>query len=413
MKYLKLAVIVVTLLAVASVASASPMPSEPTAKMQPAAPPPQAKQLVIYMQMGGTQGDASTLARTNGAKAAAAAYGVKLVEQYSGWDPQKMIDQFKEAMAANPDGIEIMGHPGEAAFAALVDQAESQGIIVTSGNNPLPNIQAKYQTKGFGYAGADLHAGGFLTGQAMVAAGLKAGDEAVVYDIWHNEGRSKSSQGIVDALEAAGVKVDKLDASDAVDKDASLAIPILTAYIAAHPNLKAIGTQHGNITANLPKVLQAAGKKLDVLATPDGTRDRFKSFHHGAELVRPQGLVAVAECLVRVRMDLDQEAVGAAGDARQRQALHPVARPRGVRGVDDDRQSEPLPRDRHGRDLPAGVPGALAHRGRRGAVRRRPRAGATPAVSLSAGQSTISNRASSRSDGRDDGPTSTPPLAHR
>jgi simple sugar transport system substrate-binding protein len=46
-----------------------------------------------------------------------------------------------------------------------------------------------------------------------------------------------------------------------VDKDASLAIPVLTAYIAAHPNLKAIGTQHGNITANLPKVLEAAGKK--------------------------------------------------------------------------------------------------------------------------------------------------------
>jgi simple sugar transport system substrate-binding protein len=40
-----------------------------------------------------------------------------------------------------------------------------------------------------------------------------------------------------------------------------LAIPILTAYIAAHPDLKAIGTQHGNITAILPKVLQAAGKK--------------------------------------------------------------------------------------------------------------------------------------------------------
>ena len=70
-----------------------------------------------------------------------------------------------------------------------------------------------------------------------------------------------SSQGIVDALEAAGLTVDKLDASDAVDKDASLAIPILTAYIAAHPDLKAIGTQHGNITAVLPKVLEAAGKK--------------------------------------------------------------------------------------------------------------------------------------------------------
>jgi simple sugar transport system substrate-binding protein len=220
-----------------------------------------APQLVIYMQMGGTQGDSSTLARTNGARAAAVAFNIKLVEQYSGWDPQKMIDQFKEAVAAKPDGIVIMGHPGEDAFSALVDDAESQGIIVTSGNNPLPNIAAKYQTKGFGYAGANLHDGGFLTGTAMIAAGLKSGDEAVVYDIWHQEGRSVSAQGIVDALEAAGIKVDKLDASDAVDKDASLAIPILTAYIEAHPNLKAIGTQHGNITAVLPKVLQAAGKK--------------------------------------------------------------------------------------------------------------------------------------------------------
>jgi simple sugar transport system substrate-binding protein len=213
------------------------------------------------MQMGGTQGDASTLARTNGAKAAAAAYGVKLVEQYSGWDPQKMIDQFKEAVAAKPDGIEIMGHPGEAAFASLVDDAEKQGIIVTSGNNPLPNIEAKYQSKGFGYAGADLHSGGYLTGLAMVAAGLKAGDEALVYDIWHQEGRSKSPQGIFDALTAAGLKVDKLDVTNEIDKDPSLAIPVLTAYIAAHPNLKAIGTQHGNITSTLPKVLQAAGKK--------------------------------------------------------------------------------------------------------------------------------------------------------
>ena len=219
------------------------------------------KQIVVYMQMGGTAGDASTLARTNGARAAAVTNGVKLIEQYSKWDPQTMIDQFKQAMAAKPDGIVIMGHPGEAAFAALVDQAEAQGIIVTSGNNPLPNIEAKYQDKGFGYAGADLYDGGYLTGQTMVKAGLKAGDEALVYDIWHQEGRSRSCQGVYDALVKAGLKVEKLDVSTEVDSDASLAIPILTAYLERHPNLKAIGTQHGNITANLPKVLQAAGKK--------------------------------------------------------------------------------------------------------------------------------------------------------
>jgi simple sugar transport system substrate-binding protein len=216
------------------------------------------EQLVVYMQMGGQQGDPSTLARTNGAKAAAEALGIKLIEQYSGWDSQLMIDQFKEAIAANPDGIVIMGHPGEDAMASLVDQAEGMGIVVTSGNNPLPNIEAKYQTAGFGYAGADLYDGGYLTGTAMVAAGLKAGDEALVYDIWHQEGRSVSSQGVYDALVDAGLTVEKLDVTDDVDKDASLAIPVLTAYIAAHPNLKAIGTQHGNITSTLPKVLEAA-----------------------------------------------------------------------------------------------------------------------------------------------------------
>ncbi len=186
---------------------------------------------------------------------------VKLIEQYSKWDQQTMIDQFKQALAAKPDGIAIMGHPGEPAFAALVDQAVAQGIIVTSGNNPLPTLEAKYQTKGFGYAGADLYQGGVVTAQAMLSAGLKAGDKALVYDIWHEEGRSRSCQGVYDALTKAGLEVEKLDVSQAVNSDTSLAIPILTAYLQAHPDLKAIGTQHGSITAVLPKVLQAAGKK--------------------------------------------------------------------------------------------------------------------------------------------------------
>ena len=167
-----LAIVMVASFVLAACGAPAPAPAAAPAAAQPAG-----KQLVVYMQMGGTAGDASTLARTNGARAAAAALNVKLVEQYSGWDPQKMIDQFKEAVAAKPDGIEIMGHPGGDAFAALVDDAESQGIIVTSGNNPgdaaFKAIMQKYQPKGFGYAGADLHEGGFLTGTAMIAAGLE------------------------------------------------------------------------------------------------------------------------------------------------------------------------------------------------------------------------------------------------
>ncbi len=95
----------------------------------------------------------------------------------------------------------------------------------------------------------------------MLAAGLKSGDEALVYDIWHEELRSRSPQGIYDALTEAGVKVDKLDVSQEVNSDVSLAGPILTAYLEAHPNLKGIGTQHGNVTAALVNVLKEAGYK--------------------------------------------------------------------------------------------------------------------------------------------------------
>ena len=247
MKRLISLIIVVTVVAVALAVVAPPRSNA------------QDDQLVIYMQMGGTQGDGGTLARTNGAIAAAEALGIELYEQYASWDQQTMINQFNEALAAEPDGIAIMGHPGEDAFTALVDEAISRGIIITSGNNSLPNLEAKYQAQGFGYAGADLYQGGYLTGQAMVAAGLQAGDTALVYDIWHEELRSRSPQGIKDALEEAGVIVDTLDVSQEVNSDVSLATPILTAYLEAHPDLKAIGTQHGNITAALVNVLKANG----------------------------------------------------------------------------------------------------------------------------------------------------------
>lgn len=218
-------------------------------------------EITVYMQMGGTEGDPSTLARTNGAKAAAKALGIKLIEQYSGWQPEKMINQFKEALAAKPHGIVIMGHPGEGAFEALVEEAVGMGIVITSGNNPLPNLETKYKDKGFGYAGAELYSGGYLTGETMVRAGLKSGDKALVYGLFSQAGRSKSPQGIFDALTKAGLKVEKLEISPEVDGEASLCVPILTGYLERNPDIKAIGTQHGNVTSNMMNVLKAAGKK--------------------------------------------------------------------------------------------------------------------------------------------------------
>src|SRR5207244_9094946 len=65
----------------------------------------------------------------NGAKQAQADLGPKVDYVFSDWDPQKMIQQFGEAAATKPDGIAVMGHPGDEAFDTLIDNAESQGII--------------------------------------------------------------------------------------------------------------------------------------------------------------------------------------------------------------------------------------------------------------------------------------------
>ena len=92
----------------------------------PASADPIGKGLVMYMQMGGNPGDGATLARQTGAKEAAEALGVELKSQFSAWAPETMINQFKEAMAAKPNCIEIMGHPGSTAFHDLVNRPSAK-----------------------------------------------------------------------------------------------------------------------------------------------------------------------------------------------------------------------------------------------------------------------------------------------
>ena len=82
-----------------------------------------------------------------------------------------MINQFKEALAAKPSCIVIMGHPGTAAFHDLVKHAVDQGIVVTDGNSPLTDLQEEFGAKGFGYAGVDLYAGGVADRERDARAG--------------------------------------------------------------------------------------------------------------------------------------------------------------------------------------------------------------------------------------------------
>jgi simple sugar transport system substrate-binding protein len=270
---------------------------------------PIGKGLVMYMQMGGNAGDGATLARQTGAAQAAAALGVDLKSQFSAWAPETMINQFKEAMAAKPSCIEIMGHPGNTAFHDLVKQATDQGIVVTDGNSPLSDLQAEFGTKGFGYAGVDLYAGGALTAKAMLAKGLKSGDEAMVYGVFSQAERGQSEKGLADTLEKAGLKVDRLEITQEVNSDTSLGVPILAAYIQAHPNLKAIGTQHGGVTGTMEEVLKKAGKKpgeiiVGGIDLGPATIDGLKSGYVTAtldQLLYLQGFIPVVQCVMTAK----------------------------------------------------------------------------------------------------------------
>jgi simple sugar transport system substrate-binding protein len=269
------------------------------------------KGVTIYMQMGGNPGDGATLARQTGAAAAAKALGVDaLNEQFSAWAPEKMIEQFKQALAANPSCIVIMGHPGADAFKDLVKQATDQGIVVTHGNSPLTPLMQEYGTKGFGYSGVDLYAGGTLTAEAMIkAGGLKSGDKAMVYGVFSQAERGLSEKGLADTLEKAGLTVERLEITQEANSDSSLAVPVLTAYIQANPDLKAIGTQHGGITGVLAEVLTKAGKKPGEITVggidlAPATIDGLKSGYISAtldQLLYLQGFVPVLQCVLTAK----------------------------------------------------------------------------------------------------------------
>ncbi len=211
---------------------------------------------------GGPQGGVFAVNVYNGAVAAQNVLGPKVDYVWSDWDPQKMIQQFRESAATKPDGIAVMGHPGDEAFDSLIIDAEKQGIIVTSQNTELPKAQAPYAANGFGYVGAKNYpAGQALGAEAAKRSGAKAGDRAMVWGLLSQPTRGERTKGIVDALKAAGMTVDYIEIDAATNKDPAAGIPTFAGYVSAHPDVKLIVIDHGGLTATAQAYLTAAGKK--------------------------------------------------------------------------------------------------------------------------------------------------------
>lgn len=209
---------------------------------------------------GGSPGGPFASVVYNGAVAAAADLGANVEYVWSDWNPEQMVTGFQQAAATQPDGIAIMGHPGDDAFQAVVDDAVAQGIIVTSQNTTLPTLEAKYASGGFGYVGAELYSAGYALGaEAASRFGLGDGDRAMVWGLLAQAGRGERTRGVIDALEEAGMTVDYLEIDDATNADASAGIPTFVGYVSANPDVKLVVTDHGALTATLQTYMETAG----------------------------------------------------------------------------------------------------------------------------------------------------------
>ena len=197
------------------------------------------KGIKVVHFVGGDPGDPFGSVVQKGANEAEKVLGCDVTVIYSGWLMDKLVQQLREIIAQKPDGICFMGHPGEDAVKELIDKAVAEGIIVTTQNVNLPNLENAYKGQGFGYVGQNLYDAGYLLGQlAVERSGAKEGDRAFVWGVKRMPVRGDRSKGMEDAPRDAGLIVDYLEVGDDIMGDPNLAKPVLAGYLAQNPDVK-------------------------------------------------------------------------------------------------------------------------------------------------------------------------------
>jgi len=213
----------------------------------------------IRFFVGGDPGDAFASIVYKGAQQAEADLGPKVEYVFSGWQTEKMLAQLRDAIAAKPDGIAMMGHAGDDAIMPLAEQASKAGITMMYQNVDVPKVRAKF---GGGYVGANLYPQGRALGEeAIRTLGLKKGDTALVFGAWGQPGRFIREQGTTDALIEAGMKVITVAGQPAAATDPGLLIPQITGAFGKNPEIKLIVYSGGQTLGAVPTYMKAINKK--------------------------------------------------------------------------------------------------------------------------------------------------------
>jgi len=228
------------------------------------------KGIKIIFFTGGREGDSFSSVVYNGAKAAQEDLGCDVEYVYSDWNSDKMVAQFKDAIAKNPDAICVMGHPGEDALKPLIDEALRKGIIVTAQNVDLPTLRKTYAAQGFGYVGQDLYSSGtFLADGAIKKFNLKSGDKAIIFGPYgenfnrstvDTNSRAMRGVGVMDTMEKAGIIVYAVNLPDSVNADAFTGDKMVSDALVKYPDAKVLVADHGQLTGAMPAILKKLGK---------------------------------------------------------------------------------------------------------------------------------------------------------
>lgn len=214
--------------------------------------------MTIRFFVGGDPGDAFASIVYKGAQAAEMDLGPSVEYVFSGWNMDRMIDQLREAVAAKPDGIAMMGHPGDEAIMSLAKGAYDAGILMMYQNVDVPQVRARY---GGGYIGAILEPQGRALGaEAVRQFGLGPGDKAIVIGPWGMPGRFIREEGTARALEEAGLTVVRISDVEGMGSDPSLLTAPLSAAFLANPDTKLIVYPGGQTLGAAQMYMEAIGK---------------------------------------------------------------------------------------------------------------------------------------------------------
>jgi simple sugar transport system substrate-binding protein len=244
-------------LSVGAAATAGLIPLVGAARAQQSAPG-WAQGIKIVFEAGGNPGDAFAQIVINGAQQAAQDLGCHLDILHAGWDSSTMVQQYRQAIATAPDGLAMMGHPGDAALMPIAQQAHAQGVLTEYVNVDLPEVRAAF---GGGYVGANLYKEGEGLGKASIKNfGLKSGDKAIVFGNFGMPGIAPRDLGIVETLEKEGVQVTKVVQQDQFATNPSGMTSLVVGAIGNVPDVKLVSFSGGQFVGAAGIYLKAAGK---------------------------------------------------------------------------------------------------------------------------------------------------------